>query len=133
MHDVVPMMLPQPGPLYALRLKYAALVGVVRRDFDIHRDSSSVYEFLVSSFDLTSMNSYLLPAYWAYGLEHPFFEPGQAHLIGLWENDGEIDYSQPFPADTLPPGFRHICGSEIDAERLAEFWWDAFDWVGKAD
>jgi len=179
-------------------------VSVTVRGFDIERDDDLVYEFLVSTFNFDSMNSYLLPAYWAYGLLHPFFKPELSNLIGLWESDGELvgvatyewypgeaqlhvhsdftyllpdmlryaeqhlsstddgvkelaiwitdaetekrqmlqssgytltqtevvqlyDLTKPFPRVALPPGFRVITGAEIDSERLAKFWWEAFE------
>jgi len=38
-----------------------------------------------------------------------------------------FSYSQPFSERALPPGYRLIQGSEVDPQKLGEFWWQAFE------
>jgi len=181
------------------------------RRYDLLTDYHKVYDFLVSTFDIATMNSYLLPGYWEYGHSHTAADFRRTARMGLWELDGQIvgiagsemwpglgtahlhtapgyehllpdildwaelelpevtpdgrrqlgvwitdneplkqellaergytldetvpvkvfTYDKPFPIRELPAGFRMISGTEIDPEKLAEFWWYGFENQGQ--
>jgi GNAT superfamily N-acetyltransferase len=57
------------------------------RRYEELSDYRKVYDFLVATFDLTTMNSYLLPAYFEYAHYLPWFEFANTHRMGIWEDD----------------------------------------------
>jgi len=64
--------------------------NITQRRYNILVDFSRVYDFLEETYDLETLNSYLLPQYFEYAHHLLWFDYVRAHRMGLWEDNGEI-------------------------------------------
>ena len=64
--------------------------SITQRRYNILTDFSRVYDFLEETYDVDTLNSYLLPQYFEYAQVHSYFDFLRAHRIGLWEDNGEL-------------------------------------------
>ena len=63
---------------------------VTKRRYKILVDFERVHKFLTETYDIQTLNSWLLPQYWEYAHMHSYFEYRKTHHFGIWEDDGNI-------------------------------------------
>jgi len=63
---------------------------ITRRRYKILVDFEHVYRFLTETYDIETLNSYLLPQFFEYANMNTFFEFPKSHHFGIWESDGNI-------------------------------------------
>jgi GNAT superfamily N-acetyltransferase len=63
---------------------------ITQRRYKILADFQRVHDFLTDTFDLETLNSYLLPQYWEYAHALQWFDYIRTARMGLWEDDGAI-------------------------------------------
>ena len=64
--------------------------NIIQRRYNILTDFSRVYDFLEETYDVETLNSYLLPQYFEYAHHLLWFDYVRAHKMGLWEDNNEI-------------------------------------------
>ena len=58
--------------------------------YNVARDYARVYEFLTKTYNIETLNSYLIPQYFEYAQHHFCFDDKSTHRIGLWEDNGRL-------------------------------------------
>jgi len=98
--------------------------AVKQRRYQMLTDYGRVYDFLAQTYDSSTLNGYLLPAYFEYGHTHRNFNYHLTHHIGLWEAGGAIVgiacygmYPGQYPGQChlhVRSGFDHILPQMLD-------------------
>ena len=65
-------------------------MSICKRRYKLYADFHRVFKFLQDTYDMESLNSYLLPQFFEYAHTHPAFNHKLTHRFGLWEDDGEL-------------------------------------------
>lgn len=65
-------------------------MSITQRRYKILIDFNAVHQFLTDTYDLETLNSYLLPQYFEYAHHLQWFDYIRAHRMGLWEEDGQL-------------------------------------------
>ena len=65
-------------------------MSIRKRRYKLYADFHRVFKFLQDTYDMESLNSYLLPQFFEYAHTHPAFNHKLTHRFGLWEDDGEL-------------------------------------------
>lgn len=73
--------------------------------YNILEDYSEVYGFLQDTYNLETLNSYLLPQYFEYANYSPWFQRDEAHRMGIWKEESKI---VAFAAYEMFPGTVHL-------------------------
>jgi len=65
-------------------------IMITKRRYKILVDFARVHKFLTETYDVETLNSYLLPQYFEYEHMHSYFDSSKSHHFGIWEDDGNI-------------------------------------------
>jgi len=65
-------------------------MNITNRRYKLLSDFERVNRFLTDTYNLETLNSYLLPQYFEYDHSKPYFNLFKAHRIGLWEDKNNI-------------------------------------------
>ena len=63
---------------------------IIQKRYKVLVDFERVYRFLEETYDLETLNSFLLPQYFEYAHMHTYFDYFKTHHIGIWEDGGDI-------------------------------------------
>ena len=63
---------------------------MIRRRYSLLGDFEKVSLFLDETYDIDTLNSYLLRPFFEYAHTHPAFNHKLTHRFGIWEDDSKI-------------------------------------------
>jgi hypothetical protein len=62
----------------------------IQRQYDLLCDFYKVMKFLSDTYNIETLNGYLLPQFFEHSHFHPWFNYKYTHMIGLWEDKNEL-------------------------------------------
>ncbi|MCL2592375.1 MAG: GNAT family N-acetyltransferase [Defluviitaleaceae bacterium] len=65
-------------------------MNITQRRYNLLVDYPKVYNFLAETYDLKTLNSFLIPPFFENKHHHWIFDYIRAHRMGIWEHDGNI-------------------------------------------